>query len=236
MNLIDIEKPIHDLYSHMYISLKNQYLFHSVGKAANSTVKFFLYTGESRGTRYKYEDVHDRRSSPLISPFQLPENQLVDIFKRKDFFKFTFVRNPYSRLLSCYLDRILPRKSTPYKEFVRYIGKEVGYEVSFEEFIRVICSQSNKDQNNHWRLQYADAMCELIAYDFIGRQESFSTDMAVVWKKIYPRFSVPDFSSRNMSPSKTGSADKVSEYWARELREIVLARYAQDFDYFGYQR
>ena len=83
MSLINIEKPIHDLYSHMYISLKNKYLFHSVGKAANSTVKFFLYAGEARGTRYKYESVHDRRSSPLVSPFQLSEKQLIDILKEE---------------------------------------------------------------------------------------------------------------------------------------------------------
>lgn len=235
MSLIDIEKPIHDLYSHMYISLKNQYLFHSVGKAANSTVKFFLYAGEARGTRYKYESVHDRRSSPLVSPFQLSEKQLIDILEQKDFFKFTFVRNPYSRLLSCYLDRIVPGKSTPYKEFVRYIGKEVGCEVSFGEFIEVICSQSNKEQNNHWRLQYADAMCDLISYDFVGRQESFSKDMEFVWKRIYPRFSVPEFGSRNMSPSKTGSSARISEYWDSKLYRLVADRYRKDFEFFGYE-
>ncbi|MBS9402918.1 sulfotransferase family 2 domain-containing protein [Halomonas sp. TRM85114] len=231
---MDIEKPVHDLNSHMYISLKNRYLFHSVGKAANSTVKYFLYAEESRGTRLKYDNVHDRRASPLISPFQLSEDCLNNVLTSDKFFKFTFVRNPYSRLLSCYLDRIVPKKSTPYKELVRYLGKEIGYDVHFAEFIEAICEQSNFEQNNHWRLQYADAMCGLINYTFIGKQETFNVDMLKIWKNIYPKSKIPDFGSKNMSPSKTGSTDKVSQYWTKPLKSLVSERFEKDFHYFGY--
>lgn len=231
-----IEKPIHDLYSHSYISLKNKYFFHSVGKAANSTVKHFLYSAETKGTRFKYENVHDRRLSPLISPFQLSEKEFFEIINRDDFFKFTFVRNPYSRLLSCYLDRIVPMRATPYKELVRKMGKDEGYMVSFQDFIQTICSQSNYEQNNHWRLQYADAMCDVINYDFIGKQESFSSDMSLVWQKIYPKVSLPDFSSQNSSPSKTGSSDKIAQYWNESLIQRVNDRYMLDFKTFGFEQ
>lgn len=230
-----IEKPIHDLYSHSYISLKNKYFFHSVGKAANSTVKHFLYLGEARGTRFKYENVHDRRLSPLISPFQLTEEHLMEVFNSEDFFKFTFVRNPYSRLLSCYLDRIVPMRSTPYKELVRYLGKDVGYDVGFQEFIETICNQSIYEQNNHWRVQYYDAMCDIVDYSFIGKQERFSEDMTVIWKKIYSKFSVPNFESTNSSPSRTNSTGKVDIYWNSDLIKIVNSKYKLDFEYFKYE-
>lgn len=230
-----IEKPIHDLYSHSYISLKNKYFFHSVGKAANSTVKHFLYLGEARGTRFKYENVHDRRLSPLISPFQLTEENLLEIFNSQDFFKFTFVRNPYSRLLSCYLDRIVPKKSTPYKELVRYLEKDIGYEVSFQEFIETICKQSVYEQNNHWRVQYYDTMSDIVNYSFIGKQESFSEDMKTVWKKVYPKLTVPIFDSKNSSPSKTGSTEKVDLYWNSALIRIVNEKYKKDFENFNYE-
>lgn len=232
--MLDIEKPKDDLYSHMYISLKNRYVFHSVGKAANSTVKHFLYAEESRGTRLKYDNVHDRRASPLISPFQLSEFDLLKLIKDEAYFKFTFVRNPYSRLLSCYLDRIVPKRSTPYRELIRYLGKEVGDDISFEEFIKTICGQANNEQNNHWRLQYADAMCNLIAYDFIGKQESFKEDMATIWKHLYPESSTPNFGAENKSPSATGSTQKLGQYWDDDLRVLVKERYAKDFEFFGY--
>tara|TARA_R110000796_G_scaffold200418_2_gene316443 strand:- start:10543 stop:11244 length:702 start_codon:yes stop_codon:yes gene_type:complete len=233
---MNIDKPVHDLYSHMYISLKNKFLFHSVGKAANSTVKYFLYAEEARGTRLKYDNVHDRRASPLLSPFQLSKNCLNDIVESKDFFKFTFVRNPYSRLLSCYLDRIVPKKSTPYNEIVRFLGKDIGYDVGFDEFIEVICSQSNYEQNNHWRLQYSDAMCNVIDYDLLGKQETFDSDMRKVWSKIYPSSPIPDFSSKNMSPSKTGSNEKISQYWTPSLKNLVAERYDLDFVMLEYEK
>ncbi|WP_438455127.1 sulfotransferase family protein [Vreelandella venusta] len=231
---MNIEKPIHDLYSHTYISLKNKYLFHSVGKAANSTVKYFLYAEESRGTRLKYDNVHDRRASPLVSPFQLPSSCLFDIFSSEEYFKFTFVRNPYSRLLSCYLDRIIPKRSTPYKELVKYLGRDIGYDVSFSEFIEAVCSQSNYEQNNHWRLQYADAMCDILKYSYIGKQEVFSESMSDIWGNIFPGSIVPDFGSKNMSPSKTNSASKVANYWTNDLRRMVAKRYEKDFLNFNY--
>ncbi|MFC4260124.1 sulfotransferase family 2 domain-containing protein [Marinobacter lacisalsi] len=231
---MNIDKPVHDLYSHMYISLKNRYIFHSVGKAANSTVKYFLYAEESRNTRFKYDSVHDRRASPLISPFQISEDLLSEILDNNNYFKFTFVRNPYSRLLSCYLDRIVPKKSTPYRELVKFLDRSVGYDVSFPEFVEAICAQTNFEQNNHWRLQYADAMCDLFDYSYIGKQETFRKDMEVVWRVIYPKAKLPNFSEKNLSPSKTDSVNKASQYWTPYLKELVAIRYEKDFIEFGY--
>ncbi|MCO7227699.1 sulfotransferase family protein [Halomonas sp. CnH100-B] len=231
---MDVGKPDFDFNSHAYISLKNKYFFHSVGKAANSTVKHFLYGAESKGTKLKYDNVHDRRASPLLSPFQLPEKILAGVMSGKDSFNFTFVRNPYSRLLSCYLDRIVPKQSAPYRELIRYLNKEIGYDFSFDEFVKAICLQSDFEQNNHWRVQYTDVMYEYVNYNFIGKQESFSEDMRCVWNNIYPKLPVPDFGSKNLSPSKTNSSQRVSEYWTDELRSLVSLRYKKDFKTFGY--
>ena len=111
-------KPKKDFYSHSYISLKNSYFFHSVGKAANSTVKHFLYLEELKGSGLKCRTVHDRVCSPLISPYQLNNGMVKDVLEG-NFFKFTFVRNPYSRALSCYLDRIKNHRTVPYKKLVK---------------------------------------------------------------------------------------------------------------------
>ena len=99
-------KPKNDFLNHTYISLRNNYVYLAVGKAANSTVKHHLYELEYAGTRFKTKSLHDRQSSPLLSPFQLTDELLEDVFTSSKYFRFSLVRNPYTRLLSCYLDRM----------------------------------------------------------------------------------------------------------------------------------
>lgn len=229
-------KPQKDFYNHSYISLRNKYFFHSVGKAANSTVKHYLYDEELKGTGIKYKTVHERLNSPLISPFQLDDALLSEVLYSENYFKFTFVRNPYSRILSCFLDRIQDKRSAPYKELVRWAGRDVGYDFKFNEFVELICGQSDYEQNNHWRLQYADAMCGLIDYDFIGKQETFSIDMESVWGKIFPASLIKDFSAINKSPSKTDSSRRLNEYWSEDLMLKFSRRYEKDFEHFGYKK
>lgn len=231
-----LDKPEKDFYNHSYISLKNRYFFHSVGKAANSTVKHYLYNEELKGTGIKYKTVHERLNSPLISPFQLDSLLLNEVLLSDKYFHFTFVRNPYSRILSCFLDRIQNINSAPYKELVRWAGREIGYNFTFSEFVALICEQSDCEQNNHWRLQYADAMCGAIKYDFIGKQETFDNDMKIIWKSLFPESSVKDFSKINKSPAKTGSKEKLHEYWNQDLISKVADRYKADFEYFDYNK
>lgn len=230
----EIRKPKKDFLNHSYISFKNKYFYHSVGKAANSTVKHYLYSEELRGTGFKYKSVHDRMESPLLSPFQVGDDELFRVLFGNEYFRFTFVRNPYVRILSCYLDRIRNENSAPYKDLVRWCGAKPGYEFTFDEFVVEICRQDDSEQNNHWRLQYADAMCHIVDYSFIGKQENFAKDMAVLWSSIYPGVTVPDFDSVNKSPAKTGSADKLKSFWTKNLVNIFSERYEKDFVFFGY--
>lgn len=238
MKLEDISriKPLRDFYDHSYISLKNKYLFHSIGKSANSTVKHFLYLIEYQGTRYKTKSLHDRQSSPCLSPFQLSNELYEEVFFSKDYFRFTFVRNPYTRLLSCYLDRIIPKVSAPYRQLISVTDKEIGYDFSFKEFIEIICQQEPYDQNNHWRLQFDDSCAKLIPYTYIGKQETFAENMEFVWSKIARGIKVPDFKNTNKSPSKTNSKNKLKQYWTGEIADLVATTYKDDFEYFGYSK
>ena len=60
--------------------------------------------------------------------------------------------------------------------------------------------------------------------------------MRKVWSKIYPSSPIPDFSSKNMSPSKTGSNEKISQYWTPSLKNLVAERYDLDFVMLEYEK
>jgi hypothetical protein len=231
---LSLSKPRSDFNDHFYISIKNKYAFHTIGKAANSTVKFIFYSKEVEGTHYKPPNVHIKAESPLLAPFQLPPDLLTSIFDRSDFFKFTFVRNPYSRLLSCYLDRILPKKSRPYRELLRILNQQDQYLPSFSEFVEAICDQDVYSQNNHWRVQYFDAMCDKIDYQFIGKQESFLDDINHIYSRIFNSSLPSKFQSVNASPSQTSAVNRNHDFWDSSLKKLVAQKYSVDFDFFMY--
>lgn len=228
-------KPLADFYDHSYISLRDKYFFHTVGKAANSTVKHVFYTLELAERGRKLPSVHDRASSPLMSPYQLDDAILSSILKDEAFTRFTFVRDPYSRLVSCYLDRIADVKSRPHAQLVRAMGKTPGYKPSFAEFIDTICGQTSFQQNNHWRVQYDDALAGLIDYDFVGKQESFAADMDKVMSMVTGKPHENVVGEVNASPSKTSAGKRLAELFTPDLARKVQDRYARDFEHYGYE-
>lgn len=227
-------KPKADFLNHTYISLRNAYVYFAVGKAANSTVKHHLYELEYAGTPFKTKSVHDRQSAPLLSPFQLPDDMLEEVFNSPKFFRFSVVRNPYARILSCYLDRIVPANSAPYRQLVIAMGRSAGEAVSFEEFVRTICQQKPFEQNNHWRLQVSEICMAATKCDFIGKQETFAQDMAQIWRKVAGGRPMPDFAKENLAPSITSAEKRLDEYYTPELVDLVRKAYREDFETFDY--
>lgn len=239
MNFIDKVagvKPKADFLNHSYISLRNHYVYLAVGKAANSTVKHHLYELEYAGTRFKTKSVHDRQSSPLLSPFQLPDDLLGEVFTSPKYYRFSVVRNPYTRLLSCYLDRIVPGDSAPYRQLLVAMGKPATSKlnVSFPEFVQTVCKQKPFDQNNHWRLQTSEICTSAIAYDFVGKQETFAADMVRIWSRVAPGRPAPDFAAENKAPSITSAEKRLAEFYTPELVDMVREAYREDFATFGY--
>jgi hypothetical protein len=231
---IAARKPRQDFLNHTYISLRHGYLYAAVGKAANSTVKHHLYELEYEGTRFKTKSLHDRQSSPLLSPFQLPPDLLDDVLTSPKYFRFTVVRNPYSRLLSCYLDRIVPASSQPYRQLMALLRRKEGDPVSFDEFVRAVCAQRPYDQNNHWRLQVAEVCHGDIHYDDVGKQETFAADMARMWPRLARGRPMPDFSAENKAPSITSAERRLAEFYTGDLVDLVRVAYRSDFETFGY--
>jgi hypothetical protein len=77
-------------------------------KAACTTIKRLLQVAELGPERRGDlpEDVHARETSPLLSPGQDPEGFVTALLDPATFC-FAFVRNPYSRALSCWLDKMV---------------------------------------------------------------------------------------------------------------------------------
>lgn len=242
MPLYDFEtvkqhKKLSDFENNTNISLRNRYAYFAVDKVANSSIKNALFSIEYAPVGKKPVTLYDERSSPLLSPYQLPDDLVREVLNSGNFFRFSFVRNPYSRLLSCYLDRILTASSKPRRQLNAYMQRrrEPIDNVSFKQFIRNICEQQSIQQNSHWRVQADDILFDLVDFDFIGKFESLWSDMAVASQRIWGEVR-PEMANHgvNKSPQATNAGDKLRQYYDRELAEMVADRYRRDFEAFGY--
>lgn len=148
------------------------------------------------------------------------------------YFKFTFVRNPWSRAVSCYLDKI--RNHDPIKQ-ARHLHGRYGLEAGmpFEAFAEWLNSTDGSDDvaDRHWMSQYrilAYDRPELIKYDFVGRFEQLAQDYGQMQKHAGVDFPPLPHRLRTQGPNE------YLEMYNDRCIELVGRRYARDIDLFGY--
>jgi hypothetical protein len=226
-------RPPVDYETRPLISLKNRYVYFAIGKVANSSVKSLLYRCELAGTSRKPprdKQVHNVLQSPLIMPYQLSDADMSRLLVSSDFRKVAFVRNPYDRLLSCFLDRVQAHDSLPHRKTARILGIEPGSDISFEAFVSSLPEQINADV--HWRPQWVELGDGRIDFAFVGKFEKLAEDIESLVSLLYPgRSAKLGF----QSPARTNAAQRRAEFYTQSTIDIVRELYADDFDHFGYE-
>jgi len=133
-----------------------------------------------------------------------------------DYFKFAFVRNPWSRMVSMF----------------RYLDVEKTWE--FKSFLMHIF------KNRIWKEQYwfVGPQCEFVCaedgrvlMDFIGRFERLQIDFNHVCQKIdIPLTEVP-----HVNKAEINSFKRYQDFYDDESRQIVEELYRRDIDLFEYK-
>jgi Sulfotransferase family len=135
----------------------------------------------------------------------------------KGYFKFAFVRNPWDRLVSCYMDKAKTAIYLPLREC---------WEMTFEEFVEWLERQDLLDADIHIRPQISFVPTEEINY--IARFENFNEDILY----IFWRLGVKDFWIPRWNATTHGH---YSTFYSDRTRDIVGRIYQQDIEAFGYQ-
>ena len=212
-------------------------IYFSTPKVASSTIKATLWRlGLGDPEAIPPEPIHEAgEESPLKWPPELDFEDLLKWMNQPEYRRFCFVRNPYSRLLSCYLHKIKGRGNRPNVEVLNLRGSVLDAgsttEMTFTEFIDAVSRQTPMKMNPHWRVQTVHLLWDRISYDFVGRIEDFGSDLdrlgAVLGVDLRPYLHVKN-------KHQTGASDAVGEYYTPELQERVHAIYQSDFEAFGY--
>jgi len=217
------------------ISLKGRYVYIENPKVASSTIKMRLHANELTGLKNVRVGPHpDIANSPFVKPYQLPTDDLANYVFGGSFFKFTFVRNPFHRLLSSYLDKIVgsaPEKGQIDAYWARKHG-EMKDSYTFEEFVEAVSGIPDTARDKHWRTQSRITIAGHINYSFVGRFEQLAAHLSKI-----ETMSRIDFSNlKEISPHKTDAASKLKEYYSDDIIRNVVRIYEADFDRFLYKK
>jgi hypothetical protein len=140
-------------------------------------------------------------------------------------FRFAFVRDPWRRLLSCYVDQIVGKNRNKLLWYALHAsGLGFASSMSFDRFVRLIAELPDNRSNAHTASQF-----NLLSYngklivDFAGHMDRIKED----WAKLQKQFGFCDL------PHRHSTGANPSEYYTDELTELVAKRYACDIEAFG---
>jgi len=197
------------------VSHKHKFVYYIVPKAASVSIRAFIKAIDP--LCMKGLSLAEAKSTPY-----------------RNYFHFTFVRNPYDRLLSCYIDKFHePRLGSSgftngeLNLFLGHYGRLGCREMSFGDFIQFVTRVPYRHSNRHFTPQ-----CYLLNLDllnFIGHVENFDQDLLYLRKQVGVPDEIPQ--PQKLNASRHGP---YQSYYNDKLRKMVARKYARDLEIFNY--
>ncbi len=231
--LYPYQQPVHIQAAdrHGAIDGRHGFFYNRIPKCANSTVVEALATFSGK---VRSDDNTVALKRAFGKPHQLSHRQVVRL--RDHWLKFTFVRNPYARVLSAYLDKIIRLRYDlrPRYRALRAATRATDAPPSFDRFLDYLAA-GGLYANVHWAPQTALLLIPLVSFDFVGKVENLDQDLLQVLQRLFP-----DQAHRTAvkfgraGPPPTGAQDKVFSWCTRQQRDRIAALYENDITALGY--
>jgi hypothetical protein len=213
------------------VSEKFGYLYLANLKVASSSILGTLQLAEVGDDSSKVpQNVHERSESPLLN-FKTSRFSPDEILNSERVFKFTYVRNPYSRVLSAYLDKIV-RQPSERARLLPTLGFPAEAEPSFLEFLQAIHASRDAWRDLHWMTQSKLIEVNHINYNFVGRFESFQLSFPLLLQRL--GISESSFKQIEKPTNVTRANELIMQYVGDAERDLIISIYEADFVNFRY--
>jgi hypothetical protein len=214
-----------------------------IPKNASSRIKMTLGMMLGHSLRSEWE-AHKRKLSGLKSPKRVGLTVFHRLATDPHTLRFAFVRNPFARLMSCWLNKFRGVPLIPTNPSVStYLAWQQQNDRSFpagpkitlpfDQFVNFATMTARERVDAHWHLQAGLIDMPGIELNLVGKVESFEND----FKRVLDHVQANDV-LREASIKPVNASDQVDwrNYYTDELVSRVYKAYQLDFDRFQYPR
>lgn len=229
--------------AHIDVLPEQRVIYVCVPKNASSRIKMTLSAVLGRTLRSDWE-AHKRKLSGLKSPKRVGLTIFHRLATDPRALRFAFVRNPYARLVSCWLNKFREVPLTPAKPAVdSYLAWRQQNEpslpegptntLSFDEFINFAAMTAQDRVDAHWHLQTGLLEMPGFELNLVGKVESFERDFMRVLDHVQASDGLRADATK---PANVSDPIDWRSYYTNELANRVHKAYELDFDRFQYSR
>lgn len=222
---------------------KHNIIYVLVPKAASTRIRSTLARVSDQhmrsldpSRRLKYRGPYGPRSMTVSSFFRLATSCKT--------LRFSFVRNPYARAVSCWADKFCNKPLAGGDLFVEFYlanrreidsNLPVGADrtLTFSDFVVFAAAMAKRRCDIHIQAQHDILSMPGIKLDFVGKVESFQQDFV----RVLDHIGASDAVRRDAAiPVNESHSNDWQNYYTSELANRIYEAYECDFDCFGYPR
>jgi hypothetical protein len=166
-----------------------------------------------------------------VTPQQALKYNPITSLRIETAFKFSFIRNPWDRLVSGYFN-IWHERFKTFDDFLMVVEQVVKREENGEEVIlNEYLPGWHKDTigiEAHWRPQYHFTHLNGKQYvDFVGRFENLEEDISLIFEKLNI--------DRRLNKKNSSKHKHYRKYYNRKTKKLVSEIYHKDIEIFNYK-
>jgi hypothetical protein len=229
-----LRASVHNPDYHVNVLPERRTIYIEVSKAACTSLKLLLSEALHGPFPTEPMEVHERRKSGIPAIADIGVSRFFRLVDDPRTLTFTFVRNPYARLVSAYRDKVEPvplGAGGGFREIGAFFGRRLAAldpdrPLPFAWFVTMACETAESGRNGHWLamdrlVPRADVVCR-----HVGRVEHFDSDILPVCDHL--GIAPPRRRANATTPVR------LADWITPSLGEAIRRAYRADFERFEY--
>ncbi len=202
------------------VSEEYKFCFLFIPKVANTSLRRAIVS-----TLFKYKNEKEFKWLKKHGITRITNNQVLNYM---DFNRYVFVRNPYDRVVSGYLNKIAYAEKG-------VITRGLLGGISFEEFIIELSQKNDNETDKHFRQQIKEVSSQdgQVLYSHLFKFENINND----WKKLSKIFKKEhNLKLKSLKKLNVSEGRKpYKEYYNDKIYDLVTERFKDDIREFNYE-